>query len=822
VVVPKGNNGIIEISPFPGMTTSYFGVASYPASGTATKIQDGRLLIEGTPRGWMNNCSLVSIGGDAGQVNDWGHTGAGMGFYYDFSYRRAYGGQDNMLLSMISTAQPPLATQKPVATNGFTTLTVKNLAGANQTVYKVTFTTALTSAQIAAIKFPMRVDTNNQFFGYIIPPGCTDVTTGVPIAQVDPSGLWILVDNWTHATDGRALASLPASYGPGVLPSSYGVTPDVPGPLSSYWVTIDAAYQVNCNYMATQITNADLVTTAHITEMPLLNARAAPIQYNDANPLADTPFTTAEMCYASYAASTGVGTWGNGWYCGGGVQRAFVANNGHNDTSYDRKGFYAVDPYYGFYSVQSTGYVLAARPGNGASYTCLIDTAGNAKFSATVIGAQYQIIGNLQTGYSPGTETGLIGWNLSAGQAEVDFINSFTNAVRSFGWYQRGTSTFAELMRLSTSGLVVNTPSISIPSASGSLEIGLGAGTPFIDFHSTAGSNDYDVRVIVSGGTNGSNGLGKLTVTGDLVGTRGITAAANVAAGPNSSFVATLPDSSGFGGYLGTNSSGDVVLGSLKSGNAGVVQVTGALSVQGSGVEVGSVTSTGTSYVDFHSTAGSNDYDVRLAASGGTNGSNGLGTLTVNGNLTTTRGITAAANVAAGPNSSFVCTIPSGSSFGAYLSTNASGDVLLASLASGNTGTLTVSAAGTSVTDLNVAGTGTIAGAWATTSTAISGIGGGTISGTATLRYRKIGRTVFLNVAISGITNTNETVGVRFTVPWTAAALTILAGRENTNTGKALQGVINGTLFQVLYYDNTNPGATGNTLFLSGVLETTT
>jgi len=49
----------------------------------------------------------------------------------------------------------------------------------------------------------------------------------------------------------------------------------------------------------------------------------------------------------------------------------------------------------------------------------------------------------------------------------------------------------------------------------GVIELGssTGASTPFIDFHTTAGANDYDSRIIATGGTAGTNGQGILNYT---------------------------------------------------------------------------------------------------------------------------------------------------------------------------------------------------------------------------------------------------------------------------------------------------------------------
>lgn len=54
------------------------------------------------------------------------------------------------------------------------------------------------------------------------------------------------------------------------------------------------------------------------------------------------------------------------------------------------------------------------------------------------------------------------------------------------------------------------------------------------------------------------------------------------------------------------------------------------------GIEIGSLTSNGTPYIDFHSSGSGNDYDVRIITSGGTSGINGNGSITIAANSLTT------------------------------------------------------------------------------------------------------------------------------------------------------------------------------------------
>jgi hypothetical protein len=121
---------------------------------------------------------------------------------------------------------------------------------------------------------------------------------------------------------------------------------------------------------------------------------------------------------------------------------------------------------------------------------------------------------------------------------------------------------------------------------SATIELGStsGVNTPIIDFHSSGIVQDYDSRIIGSGGAAGI-GLGRL----DLM-------AATVA-------------------------------------TSGALSVGGALDMTATGahIELGSTTVVNTPLLDFHSSGNANDYDSRIIASGGAAG-NGLGLLSIEAN----------------------------------------------------------------------------------------------------------------------------------------------------------------------------------------------
>lgn len=113
---------------------------------------------------------------------------------------------------------------------------------------------------------------------------------------------------------------------------------------------------------------------------------------------------------------------------------------------------------------------------------------------------------------------------------------------------------------------------------------------------------------------------------------------------------------------------------------------------------------------------------------------------------------------------------------------------------------------------------------WASyTPTITSSAGSGLTTGSVSGRYKRIGKTVWLEVKFtitamgtaSGLINVTLPSGL---LPATYAAF---AGREDINTGKAIVGAARtGTsTFEVTYYDYTFPGTTNSVIYLSGTYE---
>lgn len=119
-------------------------------------------------------------------------------------------------------------------------------------------------------------------------------------------------------------------------------------------------------------------------------------------------------------------------------------------------------------------------------------------------------------------------------------------------------------------------------------------------------------------------------------------------------------------------------------------------------------------------------------------------------------------------------------------------------------------------------GTGDGGGAWATYTPAIV-CGSGTLSSaSATGRYKKIGKTVFITITVSISSNGNCSNFVSATLPSASGpASNIISGAERGVSGKLLQGVISAgaNRAEVFAYDNSYPGADGASLTITGVYE---
>lgn len=115
---------------------------------------------------------------------------------------------------------------------------------------------------------------------------------------------------------------------------------------------------------------------------------------------------------------------------------------------------------------------------------------------------------------------------------------------------------------------------------------------------------------------------------------------------------------------------------------------------------------------------------------------------------------------------------------------------------------------------------------WSTYTPVVTGASGSLTSYAAFGRYKQIGKTVHINIAITITTNGTAAGGLFATLP-TGLPMNssstwggFIGGRERFNTGKQLQGLLGGTSVLIQFYDGTHPGANGSRLVLAGTYET--
>ena len=128
----------------------------------------------------------------------------------------------------------------------------------------------------------------------------------------------------------------------------------------------------------------------------------------------------------------------------------------------------------------------------------------------------------------------------AAAAATFDPANFYTK-VQADGRYVQLTG------NQSISGTKTFQQTIAVAAANGGLEVGVPgtASTPFIDFHSSANVNDFDVRIIASGGAAGT-GAGLLTINASAL----VVGGATYQADGNIQFTGGM--SSGYGATLAT------------------------------------------------------------------------------------------------------------------------------------------------------------------------------------------------------------------------------------------------------------------------------
>ena len=134
--------------------------------------------------------------------------------------------------------------------------------------------------------------------------------------------------------------------------------------------------------------------------------------------------------------------------------------------------------------------------------------------------------------------------SLSAGKADLSGA-TFTGGVS------------ATVFTATSQGLVVS-------GANQGVELGAkgSSNTPYIDLNSSGFSNDYDVRMIASGGTNATNGAGTLNIAASVLQRNGNKVMDTGNDGAGSLFDADLLDGVQGAGYaaVGTHSAGQTII----------------------------------------------------------------------------------------------------------------------------------------------------------------------------------------------------------------------------------------------------------------------
>ncbi len=388
--------------------------------------------IEGETRGWDEGTCVVGVMANA-PTNAPGCSQGGFG---DMAYRQAYGGQDSTGMFVYAQGLVPVARAAPVKTFG--SVSLFNLAKVSQSFATVVFSSPLSPAQVAAINAvhgPMRVETNNHFFGYVIPQGLTNaVGQAVPPASED--GASIIVDNWTRATPHEAAPTLPyvtagtaARAGTGVYPNQIGQTARS-APLHAYSVTIDFNKAMDAFGATLRTDNADALDTLRVLEFGAVNNKTGPQSWDDNEPLNDSTngeVFTSHLFFGGCQNDDGVGNGACGAlaYAAPGLKRGYVCANVQNSIGIGGTSCVLdTKTTYGYKSTKTTGYVLWIDPENKVSPVFVLDSYGNisSKGNIELNGTASMKIAGLAT-----MESGVRNTGSTNGYMEQD-LPSGTNA----------------------------------------------------------------------------------------------------------------------------------------------------------------------------------------------------------------------------------------------------------------------------------------------------------------------------------------------------------------------------------------------------------
>ena len=111
-----------------------------------------------------------------------------------------------------------------------------------------------------------------------------------------------------------------------------------------------------------------------------------------------------------------------------------------------------------------------------------------------------------------------------------------------------------------------------------------------------------------------------------------------------------------------------------------------------------------------------------------------------------------------------------------------------------------------------------VGGVWTAYTPTITAYAGAFTTVSATGYYSKIAKVVPILITVTITTNGTASGIVFASLPFATDKVTTLSGRENSVTGKMLQGLAFNNLVTIYNYDGSYPGGNGYTLYLSGFL----
>ena len=119
-------------------------------------------------------------------------------------------------------------------------------------------------------------------------------------------------------------------------------------------------------------------------------------------------------------------------------------------------------------------------------------------------------------------------------------------------------------------------------------------------------------------------------------------------------------------------------------------------------------------------------------------------------------------------------------------------------------------------------GTGDNGSAWTQVAPTWGATTGSIADGSGLMWWKRIGKTVFINLSLTVTNNGTGSGSITFTAPFASLNGAVLCGRSDVTGGKMLQGVMKPgfATCNVFTYDNLYPASSGEVLRISGVYET--